>query len=293
MGERRLGRGLDYLIPATLEENKDSVSQLAVDLITKNRFQPREHFNEDSIQELALSIKENGVIQPILVRREDNRYELIAGERRLKACRELGLDTIPCVVLDVSDDKLLEFALVENIQREDLNAIEESRALHMFVKYNALTHEEIAKKIGKHRTYVTNALRLLELPEKIQVAVSRGTISAGHARALLGISDPEVMLNAFEQVVADQLTVRKTESLVKKLNSEQKSTSPSPATTKEPYLTDLEEKLRDHFNSRVDIQINGKKGKISFSFHSEQDLSRLIELLTFHSDERSELSESV
>ena len=281
MSEKRLGRGLDFLIPSSLEKQLDSVSQIQIKQIKKNRFQPREFFNEDKHKELALSIKENGVIQPILVRQEGGQFELIAGERRLRACSSLGQETIPAIVLNISDAQLLEFALVENIQREDLNPMEEARAFQMFVQFQGLTHEDIANRIGKHRTYVTNSLRLLDLPSKIQEYVSRGTFSTGHARALLGLSTEKEMFFACEAILNNALTVRKTEELVKSLLAKKGPPPPQhKAIVRPPHILSLEKKLREHFNTRVEIQVKGNnKGRVSFSFHSEKDLGRLFDLL--------------
>ncbi len=279
MAEKRLGRGLDFLIPSTPQKQKDSVPQIPLRQIRRNRFQPREVFDDEKIQELALSIKENGVLQPILVRQEGSNYELIAGERRLKACSILRNDTIPAIILDITDAKLLEFALVENIQRENLSSIEEAHALQMFVQYQGLTHEEIATKIGKHRTYVTNLLRLLELPEVIQADVSRGTISAGHARALLGLSSEKEILAAHALVVGNGLSVRKTEELVKTMLGRKTPSRRAASPAKPPHIIDLEGRLRERFDRHIDIQLTGEKGKVLFSFHSEDDLGRLFNLL--------------
>lgn len=280
MAEKRLGRGLDFLIPSSLETQADSVSQIQITQIKKNRFQPREVFDEDRHKELASSIKENGVIQPILVRQEGGQYELIAGERRLRACSSLGHETIPAIILNISDAQLLEFALVENIQREDLNPMEEARAFQMFVQFQGLTHEDIANRIGKHRTYVTNSLRLLDLPSRIQDEVSRGTISTGHARALLGLSTEKEMFLALEAILNDRLNVRKTEELVKVMTGQKGPPPPLAKTsTRPPHILSLEKKLREHFNTRVEIQLKGSnKGRVSFSFHSEKDLGRLFDL---------------
>jgi ParB family chromosome partitioning protein len=279
MAERRLGRGLEYLIPSTRDKHKETVEQIPLRLVRKNRFQPREMFDDAKIQELAQSIKENGVIQPILVRQEGSRFELIAGERRLKACEFLKLESIPAIILNVSETQLLEYALAENIQREDLNPIEEARAFDVFARFQGLTHEEIAQKLGKHRTYVTNSLRLLDLPEKIQAEVSRGTISAGHARALLGLSLKDEMLKALEIIVKEGLSVRKTEDLVKNLSGRKGRAAGKRNVLKPPHIMSLEEQLRNLFNTRVEIQEQGKGGKLVFSYHTEEDLGRLFDML--------------
>lgn len=287
MAEKRLGRGLDFLIPTKTtqkpETKEDAVTTIPVRLVRKNRFQPREVFDEAKIQELALSIKENGVIQPILVRKEGTKYELVAGERRLKACSLLGLETIPALVLNIPDARLLEFALVENLQRENLNPLEEARAFEMFIQYQGLTHDEISKKIGKHRSYVTNALRLLELPDDIQNEVSRETISSGHARALLGLQTHPEMLDVLAVILKRGLTVRKTEALVRRLTGkETKESRPGVKTksAKPPHLASLEDKLRELFNVKVDIQPQGSGGRVTFNYHSEKDLARLYALWT-------------
>jgi len=284
MVERRLGRGLELLIPASSERQDDAICQIPLSQIQKNRFQPREDFNKEKIEELAESIKQNGIIQPIIVRKKNGAFELIAGERRYLASQILKLETIPAIVQDVSDDQLLELALVENLQREDLNPIEEAHAIQMMVKYKGLTHEEISNKIGKHRTYVTNILRLLDLPQKIQDAVSRGTIKFGHARALLGLPSPKEILAAFEVIVQKNLSVRETEALVKKASSpkpgDKLASKNLQKSSKSPHVFDLENRLREIYNTRVSIDLKGYKGRVSFSFYSQDDLGRLFDRLS-------------
>jgi len=281
MDSKRLGRGLDFLIPKTVDEKQNAVNSIPLRQIKRNRFQPRSDFNEEKINELALSIKENGVVQPILVRQDAGKFELIAGERRLKACKFLGLDSIPAIILEIRESQLLEFALVENLQRDDLNPIEEARAFQMFVQLQGLTHEEIAQKVGKHRTYVSNSLRLLDLPERIQESVSRGTITSGHARTLLGISNNKEILNLYETIVKRKLTVRETENIVRKTSGKSSfSKKRKNKNIKSSHITNLEASLREIFNSHVEIIKKGKKGKIVFTFHSEDDFSRLFEILS-------------
>lgn len=287
MAPKRLGRGLDFLISSPVqteeapEETARPVSEISIDQIRSNRFQPRKNFSKEAIEELSSSIRKNGVIQPIAVRKDGEEFELIAGERRLRACRNLGYETIPAVLVDVNESKLLELALVENLQREDLNPIEESHAFQIMVDRKGMTHEEIGKIIGKHRSYVSNAIRLLDLPDKIQDEVSRETISAGHARALLGgLATEQEMLDILDLIIKNGLSVRETENLVRRSTARKATSRASKKQSRDPILENLEETLRTHFNTRVEITTKGKGGRVSFSFHSRDDLSRLYDLLS-------------
>lgn len=279
-----LGKGLNALIPDEevqkdeVEVNK-GVNEIEVNLIKPNKEQPRKNFDAEKIAELANSIKEHGVIQPIVIKKESNdTYTIIAGERRWRAARLLSLKTVPAVIMDLDDRSLLEVSLIENIQREDLNPIEEALAYKkLLVEFN-LTQEELSKKISKSRTAITNTIRLINLDERVQEYLIEGVISEGHGRAILSLSDKEKQYEVAQNIIDNNLSVRETEKLIKNL---------SMAATKEDklegkkdiYIEDLRYKLENLFGTKVDIK-NSKndKGKIEIKYSSKEDLQRIIDL---------------
>ena len=277
MKDKRLGRGLDFLLNLSSQDIQDTnkIENVDLRLIRKNRFQPRETINEESFKELVESIKDHGVLQPILLRRDGDSYEIIAGERRFKACKELGKEKIPAVVLDISEEKLLELALVENIQRENLTPIEEARAYQTMIRLENLTQEVVAKRLGKKRSTITNTIRLLDLPEEIQDDVSRGTITFGHARALLGFNSKKEMYDTYKKILSSRISVREVESLSHKGRSNKKQ-HPQKNHSLSPY----EETLKERFGTKVLINSKGDKGSIQFNFYSMDDFTRLYKLLT-------------
>src|ERR1044071_5447878 len=218
MTRRVLGRGLSALLSDRPAAMSEEMVEIDIDLIEPNSFQPRTNFNEEKLEELAQSIRTNGVIQPLLVRRVDNdRYQLVAGERRWRAAQRAGLLKVPCVVKEIPEDKLLELALVENIQRQELNAIEEAQAYKRLIETLGLTQEMVAQRVGRDRTFITNYLRLLRLPEDIQRLVEQEKISMGHARALLGVDDPDIQRKVAQNIISQSLSVRDTERAIKKI----------------------------------------------------------------------------
>ena len=281
MAEKRpaLGRGLSALIPEA-PERPAAPMELDLDLLTPNRYQPRGDVEDPKLDELARSITASGVIQPILVRQiAAGAYEIVAGERRWRAAQRAGLLRIPVVVRDVPEDKLLELALAENIQREDLNPIEEATAYKRLADEYHLTQDEMAAAVGKDRSSVANYIRLLNLPAEVRAGVAARSLSMGHARALLGLPDAVAQRGAAREVVARDLSVRETEALVRKLTG---VGFPRPAT---PAPTDVhtraaEEKLRFGLGTRVRIVRKGKGGRIEIEFTSEAELQRLYERLT-------------
>ena len=283
MAEKRpaLGRGLSALIPET-PERPAAPMELDLDLLTPNRYQPRGDVEDPKLDELARSIAASGVIQPILVRQiAAGAYEIVAGERRWRAAQRAGLLRIPVVVRDVPEEKLLELALAENIQREDLNPIEEATAYKRLADEYHLTQDEMGAAVGKDRSSVANYVRLLNLPAEVRAGVAAGSLSMGHARALLGLPDAAAQRGAAREVVARDLSVRETEALVRKLTGVTGG-SPRPAT---PAQTDVhtraaEEKLRFGLGTRVRIVRKGKSGRIEIEFTSEAELQRLYERLT-------------
>jgi ParB family transcriptional regulator, chromosome partitioning protein len=281
MAEKRpaLGRGLSALIPdlppapAAAERALD----LDTDLLRPNHQQPRTSMDDAKIDELARSIRANGVIQPIVVRKADNGYEIIAGERRWRASQRAGLLKVPVVVRDVPDDKLLAVALIENIQREDLNPIEEAQAYRRLADEYHLTQDAIADAVGKDRSSIANYLRLLKLPPEVRANVAASGLSMGHARAILGLPDEASQLRLSREVVSKNLSVRETETLVKKA-AEKPARQPAPE--KDVHTRAAEEKLHFVLGTRVRIVRKRKGGTIEVDFGSEGELQRLYELLT-------------
>ena len=270
-----LGKGLDALIPA--EKVGQGYVILGIDEIRPNTYQPRKDFDEEAINELAVSIQEKGIIQPIVVRKNMNAYEIIAGERRWRAAQRVGLTKIPVIIKDVSDREVLELALVENLQREDLNPIEEATAYGQLIEDFGLTHEEISKKIGKERSAITNQLRLLKLPEEVREALIKGEITAGHARALLGLESPNKMKEVLEAIRKEKLSVRKTEKLVQKLLAGKQTAIKSHDI--DPYIKHLTDELKKALGTQVQIIDKGGEGRIEIEYYSKDELERLIEIL--------------
>jgi ParB family chromosome partitioning protein len=294
-----LGKGLGALIPKVdyqkqqieAEKSKSvdtgSIANIEIKFITTNPYQPRKDFDEEALNDLKNSILEHGVIQPITVRKSLHGFELVSGERRLRASKMAGLETIPAYVLDVETGaKSLQLAIIENVQRENLNPIEIAHSYQRLIDECNLTQEQVSVKVGKERSTVANFLRLLKLPEKVQELVRKKELSMGHARTLLGLSSSEKMNDAAMLVIDKQLSVRATEALVKELENTQKVAKPEPK-QKEPIvseetkliLEDLENRLRQSFATDVKIHAKSKQsGTISFEFYSPEDMERLIEL---------------
>lgn len=277
----RLGRGINALIPDTSDvSQQDATNLLEIDVaaIKPNPYQPRHNFDSQALEELKRSIREKGIIQPITVRRVDNAFELVAGERRLRAVFELGLPKIPAYVITVeTKEEMLELALIENVQRERLNPIEQAQAFQRLVEECNLTQDEVAQKIGKDRTTITNFIRLLKLPAAIQDRVKKGEISMGHARALLAIDDTDIQQAACEKVVRRNLSVRQVEKLIRELqeNSRQKHAKPSRRSI---YIQKAEEQLRELLGTKVNIRSRKEGGTIEVEFYSPEDLNRLLEI---------------
>jgi len=259
--------------------------EIAIDLIDPSSLQPRTLFDDAKLEELAKSISANGVVQPVLLRRKGGRFELVAGERRWRAAQRAGLTRIPAVVQNVSDDKVLEIALIENIQREDLNPIEEARAYKKLIETLGLTQETVAERVGRDRSYVTNYLRLLKLPDDIQQLLQIGRISTGHARTLLGAEHPDVQRRIARKVIEQDLSVRATEQMVRKAGeaAKREGASAKPRTQEvDANVRAAESKLRRRFGTRVRIvQAHGSSaGRIELEFYTQFDLNRLFDLLS-------------
>ncbi len=284
-----LGRGLDALIPdlgsvaelnSTPGSSQSDYFLCEVDMIRPNRYQPRRRFSDEELAELAESVRVQGILQPLLVRRDEiDGYELVAGERRLRAAAMAGLDRVPVVVKDVSDAEMLEISIVENIQRENLNPMEEANAYHRLITEFELTQDQAADRVGKSRSAVANFLRLRHLPDPIQSSIMEGVLRMGHARALLGAETQAKQQAAFREVVAKKLSVRQTEALIKRINGEKKTAQPSELTPEQRYFRDISDDLSRHYGTRVRIHRKGKKGRVEIDFFNDDDLNRLLEML--------------
>jgi len=276
-----LGKGLGALIPdiETEQENKKEYFYCDTDLIRPNRFQHRRRFTDEDLAELAESIKSQGILQPLLVRQDETGYELITGERRLRAAKHAGLTQVPVLIKRVNNDKLLEMAIVENIQREDLNPIEEAEAYHRLITQLKLTQNQASARVGKSRSSVANFLRLRQLPDQIKAGITDGTLSMGHARALLGAETSTQQLAAWRSVVSKKLSVRETEALIKRLKAEKKKPRASENRSEQIHLSRLAEDLSRHFGTKIMIKKHGQKGKVEIEFYNNDDLDRLIHRL--------------
>ncbi|MFH1406424.1 MAG: ParB/RepB/Spo0J family partition protein [Candidatus Omnitrophota bacterium] len=274
MERKALGRGLGALIPEKSLHKTDKIIYVKTQDIKSSKFQPRENFDSGKEKELAASIREKGVVQPILVRPKDGSYELIAGERRLRAVRSLSAQEIPAIVREVNDIEAFELALIENIQREELNAIEEANAYKRLMQEFEFTLERIAAAVGKDKTTVANTMRLLRLPEKIQREIIQGNITMGHARALVAIEDVREQIALCEKILEKNLSVREIEHIAsaKRKKSKKRHT--------DPHVQEIEDKLRKRYGTKVNIIHGKKRGRIEFEYYSHQDLNRLVNLLT-------------
>ncbi|OGX17511.1 MAG: hypothetical protein A3K83_04555 [Omnitrophica WOR_2 bacterium RBG_13_44_8b] len=278
MERKALGRGLSALIPEKeVAERKDEIIYVQSDQIKPNPFQPREDFDNESIQELAQSIKEKGVIQPLLVRRKGDAYELIAGERRLRAANTLDLKELPIIVKDVEDRDSLEMALIENIQRQGLNPIEEAHAYQYLIDKFEVTQEKISEVLGKARVSITNTLRLLKLPQEIQEELKKGRISFAHGRTLLEVEDVNQQRRLAQLVISRDLSVRELEHLVKKYRPKGTKRRIGQG-SREPYVAVLEEELQHILGTKVRISKGKKRGNILIEFYSQEDLERIVSL---------------
>ncbi|MFN8586687.1 MAG: ParB/RepB/Spo0J family partition protein [Candidatus Eisenbacteria bacterium] len=288
MSKKVLGRGLEALISSSTAaqavDGKAAVAEppagagvleLEIQDVGANPFQPRKRFDDESLKELADSIRASGILQPVIVRKRGaNDYQLVAGERRLRAAHLAGLTKVPAIVRDYSDTEMMELALIENIQREDLDPIDEARAYHALIEKVGLTHDQVSERVGKQRSSITNSLRLLVLPVEVMEMVSRGTLTAGHARAILAIEAPGEQLAAARYVHSKGFSVRRTEAFVRRKSRKAHS---RPRTEKLEGLGEWETKLQQRFGTHVAIAPGRKGGKVEFEFYSQEDLERLLE----------------
>ncbi len=295
-GKRGLGAGIDTLIPKRKESDSNTktevktvvkeVDKIDINKIEPNNSQPRKNFNEDSLQELADSIKQHGMIEPLIVQQgEKGFYRIIAGERRWRAAKIAGLKEIPVIVKDYTNQEIMEIALIENIQREDLNPIEEAEAFQKLIEEYHLKQDEIAEKVSKSRVAITNALRLLKLDEKVRQMVIEDKIKSGHARALLAIEDLELQYNTALKVFDEKLSVRETEKLVKNLSKDDKKQEEKKIPAEEQLqvvYAEYAEKLKTIMGTKVNINRNkdGKKGKIEIEYYSSEEFERIIDMMS-------------
>ena len=286
MADKRLGKGLEALISSysTDDEGRYVDGAVPIDQIISNRNQPRKEFNTDQMEELTASIKEAGILQPLTVREiGEDKFELIAGERRLRAAKQAGLKTVPAYFLSINADvEMMEYALVENVQRVDLNPLEEAEGYAILSGKYDLSQEEIAKKVGKSRPSIANSLRLLKLPPEIKSSLKLGKITAGHARAILGLRKSLQMITLYQKIIREKLSVRQTEDLVKKYSdSFHKSFKVKKVASSSSEIVQIENGLISHLGTKVVIRKNNEgKGKIQIEFYSEDDLQRIVEILT-------------
>jgi ParB family chromosome partitioning protein len=282
MKKKALGRGIEALIPKKTEDSRHLIREIDIDALQPGRFQPRMNFDTARHEDLVSSIKEKGIMQPLIVRplkgSGDQQYELIAGERRHRALKELGHVKVPVIIRDVKDEEALELSLIENIQRQELNSIEEAHAYERLINEFGLSQDDVSKAVGKDRSTIANVLRLLKLPLVVQDYVSRGTITAGHARALVSVDDKKQQLTIAERVAKNGLSVREVESLVKK--QEKTLSTKKTAKPSDPYLKAAEDNLQAILGTKVSIIKRKKRGNIVIDFYSDKDLNRLLEILS-------------
>lgn len=284
-----LGKGLNALIPEDTildsnieksKEDKDNSSMLVdINLIKSNEEQPRKSFDDEKIMELAESIKSNGIIQPLILKKNKDEYVIVAGERRWRAAKSIGIKKVPAIVMELTDKQILEISLIENIQREDLNSIEEAVAYKKLINDFNLTQEEVSKRIGKSRVAITNTLRLLNLSVDVQQYLIEGVISEGHGRALLGITDSKTQCELAQCVIDDKLSVRELEILIKKIKTDTVRSREKSSKESNPYYKDVMYKLENYFGTKVNITNKNNKGKIEIEYYSEEDLQRILEII--------------
>lgn len=280
-----LGKGLGALIPDEVEakskekenDKKNSTTLIPLNKIVNNSEQPRKFFDSDNIAELAESIKNHGIIQPLILKKDGTKYTIIAGERRWRASKMLGLKEVPSIIMDLSEKEILEISLIENIQREDLNPIEEALAYRKLIEDFKLTQQELSKRIGKSRVAISNTMRLINLDERVQQYLIESVISEGHGRALLAIENKDLQYEIAQRIIDENLSVREVEKLIKDLSKEKKEKNIDKE--ENPYINDVQNRLQDYFGTKVNINSKNKKGKIEIEYYSDDDLNRILELI--------------
>lgn len=279
---RGLGKGIGALFPDEKASNEidDKVHNINISELRPNPYQPRKVFEKESIDELKVSIEQHGILQPLIVRKSIKGYEIVVGERRFRAAKEAKLQVVPAVVKELTEDEMMEIALIENLQREDLNPLEEAKAYQKLMEHLQVTQEELSKRLGKSRPYIANHVRLLQLPQIAQQYLSEGKLSMGHARALLGLKDRNQLTSLIQKVLKERMSVRQLEELIQRLNENvSRETSETPKKSLSPFLKDRESTLKAYFGTNVQIKKGTNKGKIEIDFFTDEDLERILELL--------------
>jgi ParB family chromosome partitioning protein len=274
-----LGKGLDAFFSNVDASKEETIQEISLKELRPNPYQPRKVFDKEAIEELTASIIEHGILQPLVVRKSIKGYEIVVGERRFRAAKEAKLDKVPAIVRELSEQQMMELAILENLQREDLNPIEEGMAYQALMEKLNLTQEEVAKRLGKSRPHIANHIRLLSLPPKIQELISNGTISMGHGRALLGLRQKNKLPSIVEKIVKENLNVRQLERLIQQLNENVSRETKKPEPKPDIFLKERETYLREKFGTTVNIKQTKNKGKIEIEFFSKEDLERILELL--------------
>ncbi|MGP4081295.1 ParB/RepB/Spo0J family partition protein [Pseudalkalibacillus sp. R45] len=276
---RGLGKGFNALFPANELEKEHEIQEIKLSEIRPNPYQPRKSFDQKAIDELKESIETHGILQPIVVRKSIKGYEIVVGERRFRAAKELGLESIPAIIKDLNEQKMMELALIENLQREDLNPIEEGQAYASLMQELELTQEQLAHRLGKSRPHIANHLRLLQLPSLVQQLLSERKLSMGHGRALLAVKNKSKISPLVQRIVKENLSVRQVEMLVQKMNENVSRETKKRKPEKNVFVKEKEETLRERFGTSVSIKQTKQKGKIEIDFFSKDDLNRILEML--------------
>jgi ParB family chromosome partitioning protein len=279
---RGLGKGIGAFFPEenTSEKKNDKVQDVKLSELRPNPYQPRKVFEKEAIEELKVSIEQYGILQPLIVRKSIKGFEIVVGERRYRAAKEANLIVVPAVVKDLTEDEMMEIALIENLQREDLNPLEEAKAYQKLMEHLQVTQEELSKRLGKSRPYIANHVRLLQLPQIAQQYLSEGKLSMGHARALLGLKDRNQLTSLIQKVLKERMSVRQLEEWIQRLNENvSRETSKTSKKSLSPFLQDRESALKAYFGTNVQIKKSRNKGKIEIDFFTDEDLERIIELL--------------
>jgi ParB family chromosome partitioning protein len=276
-----LGKGLGALIPDEEIDEKEAVTKININHIKANEKQPRKSFDQEKIVQLSQSIQEHGIIQPIVLTKDGDNYTIVAGERRWRAAKTIGLKEVPAIIMELTSKQVLEISLIENLQREDLNPIEEAVAFRRLIDEFELTQEELGVKVGKSRAAITNSMRLLQLDERVQQYLIESVISEGHGRALLGVKDKEVQYLLSQKIIDEGLNVRQIENIIRTLSSSQEEKKEEGSENiLTPYLNDIKYRLENHFGTKVKLLNNkNNKGKIEIEYYSQEDLNRILEIL--------------
>ncbi|GAA0290956.1 ParB family chromosome partitioning protein [Gracilibacillus halotolerans] len=278
MAKGGLGRGLDVYFPQVEEDNMDQVEYIDLKQCRPNPYQPRKVFEADAIEEMKQSIKQHGILQPLIVRKSIRGYEIVVGERRYRAAKEANLETIPAIVKELTDEDMMEIALLENIQREDLTPIEEANAYDKLINELGVTQDQLAKRLGKSRPHIANLVRLLSLPSETIQMINNGSLSMGHGRALLGLKDKTKVVPTARRIVKEKLNVRQVEALIQQLN-ENTPKQKQKKVEKDIFITEKENHLTEFFGTNVSINRGKKKGKIEIEFFSDDDLNRILSMI--------------